>query len=62
MNAQLTIQPSSFVDTGIQIKPVRGGLLFKCSEDLQERMETLNEKKENQNYHPMKALSLQGFY
>lgn len=44
MNAQLMIQPSSFIDTGIQIKPVRGLFLFKFSEDLQERLESLNEK------------------
>lgn len=44
MNAQLMIQPSSFIDSGIQIKPVRGLFLFKFSEDLQERLERLNEK------------------
>ncbi|NJK51852.1 MAG: hypothetical protein HC936_01895 [Leptolyngbyaceae cyanobacterium SU_3_3] len=44
MNAQLMIQPSSFIDTGIQIKTVRGLFLFKFSEDLQERLESLNEK------------------
>lgn len=38
------IQPSSFIDSGIQIKPVRGLFLFKFSEDLQERLERLNEK------------------
>jgi hypothetical protein len=44
MNAQLMIQPSSFIDSGIQIKPVQGLFLFKFSEDLQERLERLNEK------------------
>lgn len=44
MNAQLMIQPSSFIDAGIQIKPVRGLFLFKFSEALQERLESLNEK------------------
>ncbi len=44
MNAQLMIQPSSFIDAGIQIKSVRGLFLFKFSEDLQERLESLNEK------------------
>jgi hypothetical protein len=42
MNAQLMIQPSSFIDTGIQVKLVRGVFLFKFSEDLQERLENLN--------------------
>jgi hypothetical protein len=45
MNAQLMIQPSSFIDAGIQIKSVRGLFLFKFSEDLQERLENLNEKR-----------------
>jgi hypothetical protein len=44
MNAQLMIQPSCFIDAGIQIKPVRGLFLFKFSEDLQERLESLNDK------------------
>jgi hypothetical protein len=44
MNAQLMIQPSYFIDVGIQIKPVRGLFLFKFSEDLQDRLESLNEK------------------
>jgi hypothetical protein len=44
MNAQLMIQPSSFIDAGVQVKPVRGLFLFKFSEDLQDRLESLNEK------------------
>lgn len=44
MNAQLMIKPSSFIDTGIQVQLVRGLLLFKLSEFLQERLESLNEK------------------
>jgi hypothetical protein len=44
MNAQLMIQPSYFIDAGIQIKSVRGLFLFKFSDDLQERLESLNEK------------------
>ena len=44
MNAQLMIQPSSFIDAGIQVEPVRGLFLFKFSEDLQDRLESLNEK------------------
>jgi hypothetical protein len=44
MNAQLMIKPSSFIDSGIQIKPVRGLFLFKFRECLQERLESLNKK------------------
>lgn len=45
MNAQLMVQPSSFIDAGIQVKPVRGLFLFKFSDDLQDRLENLNDKK-----------------
>ncbi|MDX2240515.1 MAG: hypothetical protein NW224_07520 [Leptolyngbyaceae cyanobacterium bins.302] len=44
MNPQLMIQPSSFIDAGIQMQPVRGLYLFKFSDGLQERLETLNQK------------------
>lgn len=43
MNAKLMIQPSSSIDTGIQMQSVRRLYLFKFSEALQERLETLNE-------------------
>lgn len=45
MNAQLMIQPSSFIDAGIYIEPIRGLFLFKFSDDLQKQLESLNEKK-----------------
>ena len=45
MNAQLMMQPSSFIDSGIQMQLVRGLYLFKFSEPLQTRLETLNKKK-----------------
>ena len=45
MNAQLLIQPSSFIDSGIQMKLVRNLYLFKFNDDLQDRLEFLNEKK-----------------
>jgi len=60
MNAQLMIQPSSFIDTGIQIKPVRGLLLFKFSEDLQERLESLNEKQRESQLSSDEAVELTG--
>ena len=34
MNAQLMIQPSSFIDAGIQMQSIRGLFLFKFSNDL----------------------------
>lgn len=60
MNAQLMIQPSSFIDAGIQIKPVQGLFLFKFSEDLQERLESLNEKQRESQLTPDEAVELTG--
>jgi hypothetical protein len=45
MNAQLMIQPSSFIDAGIQMQSVRGRHLFKFSDDLQDRLENLNARR-----------------
>jgi hypothetical protein len=39
------VQPSSFIDSGIQIKPVRNLYLFKWNDDLQNRLQFLNQKK-----------------
>lgn len=60
MNAQLMIQPSSFIDAGIQIKPVRGLLLFKFSEDLQARLEDLNEEQRESELSPDEEVELTG--
>lgn len=60
MNAQLMIQPSSFIDAGIQIKPVQGLFLFKFSEDLQERLESLNEKQGESQLTPGEEAELTG--
>ncbi len=60
MNAQLMIQPSSFIDAGIQIKVVQGLLLFKFSDDLQERLESLNEKQRESQLTADEALELTG--
>ncbi|MEO1094192.1 MAG: hypothetical protein AAFX01_04765 [Cyanobacteria bacterium J06638_28] len=60
MNAQLMIQPSSFIDAGIQIKPVRELFLFKFSEDLQERLESLNEKQRESKLSPDEGVELTG--
>jgi hypothetical protein len=60
MNAQLMIQPSSFIDAGIQIKPVRGLFLFKFSEDLQARLERLNEEQRESKLSPDQEVELTG--
>lgn len=54
------IQPSSFIDAGIQIMPVRGLFLFKFSEDLQERLESLNEKQRESQLLPDEEVELTG--
>jgi hypothetical protein len=60
MNAQLMIQPSSFIDAGIQMKPIRGLFLFKFNDDLQERLENLNEKKREANLTADEEVELTG--
>lgn len=60
MNAQLMIQPSSFVDAGIEIKPIRGLFLFKFSDDLQDRLENLNERKRELSLTPDEEAELTG--
>lgn len=60
MNAQLMIQPSFFIDAGIQIKPVRELFLFKFSEDLQERLENLNQKQRDLQLTTDEAVELTG--
>lgn len=42
------VQPSSWIDSGIQIQQVCGLNLFKFTEDLQTRLETLLEKHKSQ--------------
>lgn len=60
MNAQLMIQPSSFIDAGIQVQSVRGLFLFKFSEDLQEQLENLNEKQRESQLTPNEEVELTG--
>ncbi|MFH7242483.1 MAG: hypothetical protein ACHWZW_06485 [Spirulina sp.] len=60
MNAQLMIQPSAFIDADIQMKMVRGLYLFKFSEPLQERLESLNEKQRISGLNPDEEAELTG--
>jgi hypothetical protein len=45
MIAQMMVQPSSWVESGIQISQVRNLYLFKFTPELQSRLDRLNEKK-----------------
>lgn len=60
MNAQLMIQPSSFIDADIQMKMVRGLYLFKFSDSLQDRLENLNEKQRTSSLNPDEEAELTG--
>lgn len=44
MITQVMIQPSSWVESGIEIKKVRNVNLFKFTSELQSRLEELSEK------------------
>ena len=60
MQAQLMIQPSSFIDAGIQIQSIKGLHLFKFSEDLQTQLETLNEKQRDSSLISDEQVELSG--
>ncbi|MDA0268243.1 MAG: hypothetical protein O2890_03565 [Cyanobacteria bacterium] len=60
MQAQLMIQPSSFIDAGIQIQSVKGISLFKFSEDLQTQLETLNAKQRDSSLTSDEQVELSG--
>ncbi|MGD2179820.1 hypothetical protein [Lusitaniella coriacea] len=47
MITQTMVQPSSWVEVGIQIQKVRGLNLFKFTDELQARLEMLIERKKN---------------
>ncbi|MBO3459792.1 hypothetical protein G7B40_011090 [Aetokthonos hydrillicola Thurmond2011] len=45
MIAQMMVQPSSWVESGVQISKVRDLYLFKFTPELQSRLDQLSEKK-----------------
>jgi hypothetical protein len=47
MITQTMVQPSFWIEVGIQIRKVRGLNLFKFTDDLQLRLEILIERKKN---------------
>ena len=47
MITQTMVQPSFWIEVGIQIQKVRGLNLFKFNDDLQLRLEILIERKKN---------------
>ena len=45
MISQMMVQPSSWVESGIQISKVKGLNLFKFTDELQSRLEELSSRK-----------------
>ena len=45
MPTQLMVQPSAFIDAGIQMQMVQGLPLFKFSDALQDRLDELNDQR-----------------
>ncbi len=56
---QMMVQPSPWVETGIQIQQVRGLNLFKFNDELQERLEVIEGHK-NQRLTEAEAAELAG--
>jgi hypothetical protein len=60
MITQVMVQPSSWVETGICIQKVRELNLFKFTDDLQTRLETLIEQQKNQSLTSQEEAELSG--
>lgn len=60
MVTQVMVQPSSWVETGIQIQRVRGLNLFKFNDELQDRLELLIDGHKNQVLTEAEAAELAG--
>ncbi|MCM0593604.1 MAG: hypothetical protein ACSI46_07880 [Gloeotrichia echinulata DVL01] len=60
MITQTMVQPSSWVESGIQISKVRDLSLFKFTPELQSRLDQLNEKKKTDMLTPQEEAELTG--
>lgn len=60
MPTQLMVQPSAFVEAGVQMQMVRGLPLFKFSEALQDRLEVLNEWRRERELQSEEQVELAG--
>ncbi|MBP0020418.1 MAG: hypothetical protein J7647_23055 [Cyanobacteria bacterium SBLK] len=60
MVTQTMVQPSSWVEAGIQIQKVRELNLFKFTDELQARLETLIDRKKNNVLTPEETAELAG--
>jgi hypothetical protein len=60
MVTQTMVQPSSWVEFGIQIQTVRGLNLFKFTDDLQSRLEVLIDRQKANSLTPEETAELAG--
>ncbi|BAY84459.1 hypothetical protein NIES267_39550 [Calothrix parasitica NIES-267] len=60
MIAQMMVQPSSWVESGIQISEIRNLYLFKFTPELQSRLDQLTEKKKADMLTPDEEAELTG--
>ncbi|MBP1467673.1 hypothetical protein EYB53_018305 [Candidatus Chloroploca sp. M-50] len=60
MITQTLVQPSSWVEAGIDLRKVRGLKLFKFNHELQTRLETLIERQKANLLTPEEATELAG--
>lgn len=60
MITETMVQPSSWIEAGIEIQKVRGLNLFKFTDELQSRLEVLIERKKNNTLTPEETAELAG--
>ncbi len=60
MVIQMMVQPSSWVETGIEIQIVRGLNLFKFNDELQDRLEVLLDRHKENSITEAEAAELVG--
>jgi hypothetical protein len=60
MIAQMMVQPSSWVESGIQISKVRNLYLFKFTPELQSQLDQLTEKKKSEMLTSVEEAELTG--
>jgi hypothetical protein len=60
MVTQTMVQPSSWIESGIRIQKIRGLSLFKFTDELQSRLETLLEQQKASNLTAEEAAELAG--
>ncbi|MGK7877077.1 MAG: hypothetical protein AB4426_28430 [Xenococcaceae cyanobacterium] len=60
MITETMVKPSSWIEKGVQIQPVRHLYLFKFTGDLQNRLDDLNHKKKAGQLTPEEGAELAG--